>query len=121
MTNESKLSAQVPKTAKGHRPTFFQDPVNDRLMSMIMSLVTEFWVMRERLDTIEAIANEKGLLLEAEIEAYEPDNERAETRELMRQEFLDRVLYIFQEEIEDVQRGDTEEAYDNAVRISADG
>jgi len=121
MTNGNKTSTQVPKTAKGHRPTFFKDPVNDRLMSMIMSLVTEFWVMRERLDTIEALANEKGLLLDTEIEAYEPDNERAEARERMRQEFLDRVLYIFQEEIENVQRGDTKEAYDNAVKISADG
>ena len=110
----------VPQTAKGHRPSFFNDPVNDRLIAMMMSLVTELSVLRDRLDTVEAIAEKKGIILANEIESYEPDPARAEARERLRQEFLDRVFYIFQEEVEDVARGDTPEAYENAVKVSAE-
>ena len=49
----------------------------------------------------------------------EPSPERAEERERMRQEFLDRIFYIFQEEAEDTDRGDTEDTYEEAVNISA--
>lgn len=111
---------KVPQTAKGHRPTFFDDPVNDRIMAMMMSMITEMWVMRERLDTVEALAERKGVFLEEEIEKFEPDPGRAEERERMRQELLDRVLYIFKEEAEDTARGDTPESYEEAINISAD-
>ena len=37
----------------------------------------------------------------------------------MRQEFLDRIFYVFQEEVEDTDRGDTEDTYEEAVNISA--
>ncbi|MDG2320320.1 MAG: hypothetical protein P8L79_08685 [Rhodospirillaceae bacterium] len=117
MNQESKV--RVPQTAKGHRPTFFDDPVNDRLTAMMMSMVTEMWVMRERLDSIEALAAEKGVFLTEELERFEPSPERAEERERMRQEFLDRIFYIFQEEAEDTDRGDTEDTYEEAVNISA--
>lgn len=117
MNQESKV--RVPQTAKGHRPTFFDDPVNDRLTAMMMSMVTEMWVMRERLDSIEALAAEKGVFLIEELERFEPSPERAEERERMRQEFLDRIFYIFQEEAEDTDRGDTEDTYEEAVNISA--
>lgn len=117
MNESSKV--RVPQTAKGYRPKFFDDPANDRIIAMMMSLVTEMWVMRERLDSVEAIAAQKGLFLEEELERFEPDPERAEERERMRQEFLDRVFYIFKEEAEDAERGDTPEAYEEAVNISA--
>lgn len=112
---------RVPQTAKGHRPTFFTDPVNDRMMAMMMALVTEVSVLRDRVDTVEAIAEKKGIILADEIESYEPDPARAEAREKVRQEFLDRIFYIFQEEVEDVARGDTPDAYETAVKTSAEG
>ena len=118
MNETSKV--KVPQTAKGHRPTFFDDPVNDRLIAMMMSMITEIWVMRERLDTVEAVAAQKGVFLEKDIETFEPSPERAEERERMRQELLDRIFYVFQEEAEDTARGDTEETYEQAINISAD-
>ena len=117
MNETSKV--HVPQTAKGHRPTFFDDPANDRIIAMLMSMVTEMWVMRERLDSVEALANQKGLFLEEELERFEPDPQRAVERERMRQEFLDRIFYIFQEEAEDTARGDTKETYEKAVTLSA--
>lgn len=109
----------VPQTAKGHRPAFFEDPVNDRIIAMMMSMITEMWVMRERLDSVEALCAQKGVFLDEELEKFEPSPERAEERERMRQELLDRIFYIFQEEAEDTARGDTEDKYEEAVNISA--
>lgn len=115
-----KTNVRVPQTAKGHRPTFFDDPTNDRIMAMMTSMITEMWVMRERLDTVEALAAKKGVFLEEEIENFEPDPERAEERERMRQELLSRVFYVFKEEAEDIARGDTPESYEDAINTSAD-
>ena len=49
-------------TAKGRRPYFFDDPDIDKLLAMIMALVGEVSVMRERMDTHERLAqkNEVG-------------------------------------------------------------
>jgi hypothetical protein len=110
----------VPQTARGHRPTFLNDPANDRIIAMLMSLVTEVAVLRDRLDTVEAIAARKGVMLAQEIETFEPDPARAAAREAWRQEYLGRILYVFQEETEDLARGDTPEAYRAAVNISAE-
>ena len=77
-------------------------------------------MLRDRVDTIEAIAEKKGVVLAGEIETYIPDPARAEARERGRQELLDRVLYIFQEEVEDVARNDTPDAYETAVKISSE-
>lgn len=118
MNETSKI--KVPQTAKGHRPTFFDDPVNDKIIAMMTSMMTEMWVMRERLDTVEALAEKKGVFLAEEIEHFEPNAERAEERERMRQELLDRIFYIFKEEAEDTARGDTPEKYEEAINISAD-
>ena len=96
------------------------DPANDRIIAMLMSLVTEVAVLRDRQDTVEAIAEQKGVMLAAEIEAFEPDPARAQAREAWRQEYLGRILYVFQEETEDLSRGDTPETYRTAVAISAE-
>ena len=109
----------VKKVSRGYRPQFFDDPINDKLLSMILSMATEMWVMRERLDTIEAIADSKGLILKNEIESYDPPPERDEAREAMRQEFLDRIFYLMQEEAADAVRQASKEAYDRVIADSA--
>lgn len=110
---------RVRKNSRGYRPQFFDDPINDKLLSMVLSMANEMWVMRERLDTLEAIAEIKGLLTEAEIDNFEPSPERDEKREILRQEFLDRIYYLMTEEVEDIKRKASKESYDNVIRESA--
>jgi hypothetical protein len=74
----------LERNAKGKRPLFYDTPGMDEAMSMIMVLANELSVMRDRLDTVERVAAAKGLVLEAEIEAFEPDQVVLETRELRR-------------------------------------
>lgn len=110
---------QVQKTARGHRPQYFNDPMTDKLLTMTLAMAEELWVVRERLDTVEALAEKSGAFTEADIEAFQPDDARAANREALRQEFLDRLFYSLKETVEDTVRGDTEEAYSAVVAASA--
>ena len=93
-------TTKLPRNAKGERPDFFPDePAAQRLMSVVMALVTEVAVLRERLDTVEKLAADNGVLGEADIEAFEPTIEQREARETWRQEYLDRVLHVLSDEV----------------------
>src|SRR5262245_10271573 len=106
----------MAKKAKGKRPVFFPDPQVDKVIGIIMTLAGEVSVLRERLDTIERLAESKGLFSHQEVEAYHPHPHVAEEREQWRAEYIARVLRIVHEELEAVERGETPESYDTVVR-----
>jgi hypothetical protein len=89
------------RRAKGKRSIYLENAQTDKLFAMVLALAGEVSVLRERLDTIEHLAYEKGLLSIAEIEAYQPDEETAQQREKWRQEYLARVLGVLQEEVKE--------------------
>ncbi|WP_371398144.1 hypothetical protein [Fretibacter rubidus] len=92
-----KLAGAKPK---GKRPYFLKDPDVERVLAVTMALAQEVAVMRERLDTVERILEEKGTLSQSDIEAYNPPKPIAEARGSWTQEYLARVLRIYQQEIE---------------------
>ena len=67
--------AQLKRKAKGQRPTFFDDPDTDKLVSMLMGLAGEVSVMRDRMDTIERLLGQKGLLTQSDIDNFEPSED----------------------------------------------
>lgn len=106
----------MAKKAKGKRPTFFADPQVDKLLGIVMALAGEVSVLHERLDTLERLAEGKGLLSRQEIEAYRPDPETAEERERWRAEYIARVLRVVHEELEAVATDDAADSYEAAIR-----
>lgn len=106
----------MAKKAKGKRPVFFPDPQVDKVMGIVMALAGEVSVLRERLDTIERLAESKGLFSHPEIEAYRADTQVAEEREKWRAEYIARILRVVREELEAVERGETPESYDTVIR-----
>jgi hypothetical protein len=50
----------LPLDAAGKRPTFFTEAGVDELLSMVLELAAEFWVVRERLYRAEAVAESKS-------------------------------------------------------------
>lgn len=87
------------KKTKGKRPIYFDEPQLDKLLTVIVALTGEVSVLRERLDTVERILASKGILLPAEIEAYQPDEGVEQEREQWRTEYIARVLRVLQEEM----------------------
>ena len=88
------------RVAKGKRPVFSSDPQIDKLVSIIMSLAGELSVVRERLDTVERLAADRGLFTSEDIDAFEVDAGVDADREAWRAAFLDRVLWVMREEID---------------------
>jgi hypothetical protein len=50
----------LPLDAAGKRPTFFPEAGVDELLSMVLELAAELWVVRERLYRAEAVAEQKA-------------------------------------------------------------
>jgi polyhydroxyalkanoate synthesis regulator phasin len=102
--------------AKGRRPYFFDDPAIDKLLSITMAVAGELAVTRERLDTVERLLAQKGLLSADEIDAYRPDETSKEERAAWRSDYVARVLRILQNEYEALDRTRAEADYDAVVR-----
>lgn len=92
-----KLAGAKPK---GKRPFFLKDPDVERVLAVTMAIAQELAVMRERLDTVERLLETKGTVTRTDIETYEPPKPIAEERGAWTQEYLARILRIYQQEIE---------------------
>jgi hypothetical protein len=101
MINDILLSSNK---AKGKRPYFFNDPAVERVLNITMAIATELAVARERVDTLERLLENKGVLTRAEIEAFDPNSEQAEQRQRWHAEYIARILRIVQQEMEAIQQ-----------------
>ncbi len=102
MTGDDRIDWMVRANAKakGKRPEYFTDPALDRMLSMLMALTGEVSVLRERLDTVERLLEEKGSLSRGDIESYAPDREAAGERGALAREFIARVMRGVQQDME---------------------
>jgi hypothetical protein len=74
------------------RPRFFSDPAVDRLVSVVLQLTSEVWVLTERLENLEQLAEIKGHLTLEEIKTYKPDPDREKSRDAARDRFVHAVF-----------------------------
>ena len=84
--------ARANAKAKGKRPEFFDEPEDDRIYSILMSVVGEVSVLRQRLDTVERLLESNGTLRRADIEDWEPTREEGIERGEMIREYIYRVM-----------------------------
>ena len=77
---------------KGKRPAYFADPQNEEIYSILLSLIGEVSVMRQRLDTVERVLEAKGTVSRADIEAFVPVGDAAAERSDMIREYILRVM-----------------------------
>jgi hypothetical protein len=98
--------ARAGTKAKGRRPEFFDDPAVDRMLSMVLALTAELSAVRERLDTVERLLENKGTLRREEIEGYAPDREAGEERGLATKAYIARVMRGLQQEVEAMEADD---------------
>jgi hypothetical protein len=107
MTDDIDWIARAGAKAKGKRPAYFEDPAIDRTLSIVMALIGEVSVLRERLDTVERLLETKGNLTRADIEGYEPDRSAGEERGLQTREYIARVMRAVQQDMEALEELDT--------------
>jgi len=76
--------ASLPLEASGRRPAFFETEGMDQLVSMVLELAAELWVVRERQFVTEAVLESQGIKLSQAIESFTPTAEQQATLASMR-------------------------------------
>lgn len=107
---------ELQRKAKGKRPYYFSNPDVDKLLSMIMALTGELAVARDRIDTLERVASNKGLFSSDDIENFKLDAEALQARadrhkQLLRE--VNRILVGELEDLEDMDEGSYAEVVDH--------
>lgn len=92
---------RLRRTAKGKRPRYFSDPATDRLLGMLMSLIGEVSVLRDRLDSVERLIEAGGVLKREDIDNFRPDAKAEAEREETRRRYVARVMRVIQNEMEE--------------------
>ncbi len=90
--SSSKQSVKLARTAKGKRPQYFADPATDTLLNMVVGLLGELSVTRDRLDSVERLLEAHGIFPVTEIEAFRPPPETEAERDRCRLAMIERVL-----------------------------
>ena len=90
--HHTRSRPRLPLAHRGRRPRFFPAPGTDELVSMVLELTSELWVLKKRLHTLEQVADRKGGSLAERIEAYEPSADEAAELDRRQQELIRTVL-----------------------------
>ena len=107
---------RIARTAKGKKPQYFSDPAIDKLLSMVLTLAEELSVTRERLDALERIIEDEGLLSRDKIDTFTPSPSAAEQRAIERERFIERVLHTVQMQLEEATGDDMPTSEDDILR-----
>jgi len=82
----------LPLDAAGRRPAFFSQDGVDQILTMVLEVATELWVLRERVFVIEAVAAEHGLPLKTAVESYVLSAEQRAELAAMRRVMMDQLF-----------------------------
>ena len=95
----SPIPEDAPRAMYGQdgQPQFFQDPAMDRFVGVLLRLAQELWVLSERVDAIERVAQAKGVVTEAELRALAGDPAATAARDDALGKFVKRTLGALRE------------------------
>jgi hypothetical protein len=94
---------RIPMSHRGKRPRFFSASGTDELMSMVLELTAELWVVKKRLYLLERVAGQAGVPLTPQIEGYELNEEEVAELDERRRLLISTVLRSL--EVDPVERG----------------
>ena len=84
--------SQIPMDSAGKRPRFFPSSGTDESVSMILELMSEVWIVRERLYALEQVVEEAGLEISDRLEKWRPTAEQDRKLDEQREQFIKSVL-----------------------------
>lgn len=111
----------IARHVAGARPGFHADPAIDRLIAMVLALTRETSVLRDRIDTIEILAQEAGWLQPGAIDAYLAPLDVRARREVSREAMIGKVLDILSQEIAELESGETDARYWGSIEAIEKG
>ena len=106
---------RIPRVAKGKRPRYFSDPAIDKLHAIVMSLIGELAVTRDRLDALERLLEERGTVSRDDLASYAPDAVAEAERRASRADYIARIMRIVEMEIDEVEGRRENETFESAL------
>ena len=94
----SEHDITLPRSTRGRRPHFFDNPETDVLMSVVLELASELSVLYDRVDAMQRVMDAQGVLASKTLEAFEPSAEQAAERAERRQEYMQRLFRVVRSE-----------------------
>lgn len=93
--SESDTSSAVSMVNDPQRrkPEFMPEPGQDKAVAAILRLAMEISVLRDRIDTHEALAESSGAYTQEDVEAYAPDPEREAKRAARRKTLIESLMH----------------------------
>lgn len=88
---ETSMSGE-DRSADYKRQAFFESDAVDQLVSMVLEVAAEQWVLRERVYIIERAADKLGLHLGAAVENYRLSDQEQTTLAAMRKTMIDNLM-----------------------------
>jgi hypothetical protein len=86
--------------SRGPRPRYFSDAQLDRFHLMLVALVQEVAVLRDRVDAFERLAEENGAVSREALDNYLADEVAHGERREWREAYIERVMRVVFEEAE---------------------
>jgi hypothetical protein len=94
-----------PRKANGpDRQTYFDSSDVDRVMGVLLALVSEVAAIRERLDTHERLGGEGTAVSVQAVEAYKADAMAEDQRDAWRDAYIHRLFRVITEDVEALRR-----------------
>jgi hypothetical protein len=92
-TNDpAALKAVLHAPVLDREPLFLQDVPKDNLVSAIVALTAEVYILRERLGALEAELTQRSVLAKGAVEVHQPSAETAQQQAADLEAFTQRVL-----------------------------
>ena len=71
------------RSSEKDEQTFFDDPVQDRILAFSMALANELWVAKCQIERLETLLAKNEIVAKNEIDAPPSDQERANRQEVL--------------------------------------
>ncbi len=83
---------EIPMTSKGKRPSFFGDSAVDQIVTMMLEMMAELWVVKERVYTLEKVLGEAGIAAKEKIEACKLSEDDVAELEVARRKYVETIM-----------------------------
>jgi hypothetical protein len=98
MSDTTLNTPPLLRQSKGKRPHFFEEPAVDHLMAMVLELSAELATVYAKVDTLERLLDDSGVIKRDAALAYQPDAAGEAERGQWRNLFLERLFRTWRAE-----------------------
>jgi hypothetical protein len=92
--------SKIARIAKGKRPIYFEDPATDKLMAMLLTVIGELSVCRDRIDALERLLDQKDVVSRAEVDGFIPGDDADTERDTARAAYIARIMRVVTRELQ---------------------